>query len=220
MAPRTASSSSMQSLRTRPVTLSSLTLPHTSLRCYHHKTFHAPPHAELVDPAPPQPPTPPFFSHKTSCSNRNNNFLAELVDPAPLLVRGLCGHAARPARVQPMWVWPLLPAACDTLGLILSASRIWVVCAQLRYAPASPVLPPSTKACPPLPRAPIVHTAFYTFCKYFLTWSCAQALVMMVQNHYQRKRMWVPPMWHVAKGHREDACALLGHHRVTRSTAA
>ncbi|KAJ9516169.1 hypothetical protein QJQ45_024600 [Haematococcus lacustris] len=37
---------------------------------------------------------------------------------------------------------------------------------------------------------PVYSPAVYTFCEYFLMWSCFQALVMMVQNHYQRRRMY------------------------------
>jgi hypothetical protein len=32
--------------------------------------------------------------------------------------------------------------------------------------------------------------AVFLFCQRFMVWSCFQALVMMVQNHYQRRRMY------------------------------
>lgn len=37
---------------------------------------------------------------------------------------------------------------------------------------------------------PVYSPAVWTFCQYFMAWSVLQALVMMMQNHYQRRRMY------------------------------
>jgi hypothetical protein len=37
---------------------------------------------------------------------------------------------------------------------------------------------------------PVYSPAVFLFCQRFMVWSCFQALVMMVQNHYQRRRMY------------------------------